>query len=57
MVVAGGMPKADPAHADYDVSRDGAFAMRQARKRAPSAVLVHNWALELREKLAAVKKQ
>ncbi len=46
----------DPAHADYDVSRDGTFLMLK-RVSGLKGVIVHNWALELREKLAAVKKQ
>ena len=45
----------DPAHANYDVSRDGTFLMLK-RVGGLKGVIVHNWALELREKLNAAKK-
>lgn len=47
----------DPSHADYDVSLDGTqFLMLKHAGAESKGIIVHNWARELREKLAAGAK-
>jgi Tol biopolymer transport system component len=46
----------DLTHQNYDVSADGRFLTVMASGGGASAILVHNWARELREKLAVGKR-
>ena len=46
----------DITHANYDVAPDGRLLVVKPSGAGASAVLVHNWGRELREKLAVVKK-
>jgi hypothetical protein len=56
MIIAGEY-MTDPTHADYDISRDGTQFLMLKRVGALKGVIVHNWGIALREKLAAAKRE
>ena len=51
-VVLRGNYLTDASHANYDVAPDGRFLVLKRAGRESQAVIVHNWARELREKTA-----
>ncbi len=55
-LIVAGEYMTDPTHADYDISRDGTQFLMLKRVGILKGVIVHNWAIELREKLRALKK-